>query len=112
MKQLMQALRGAKRIEILVIIAMLCTLLVLGMNSVDTETPVDTPEARLERILSEIEGAGRVKVMLTYDGDAVQGCVAAAEGADEIAVVLKLQRAVQTLTNLELNRIEIVKSKR
>ena len=112
MKQLTEALRGAKRIELLVIIAMLCTLLVLAMNSGDGDVTAYPQEERLERILSEIEGAGRVKVMLTTEDDVVQGCVVTAEGADDIAIMLKLQRAVQALTNLDLNRIEIVKSKR
>ena len=71
----------------------------------------DDTEARMERILSRIEGAGRVTVMLSGGEGAIEGAVVAASGAGDARVVLELQRAVRALTGLELEKIEIVKSK-
>ena len=69
-------------------------------------------EKRMERLLSSIEGAGRVSVMISQGTDGeIAGVVVAASGADDLRVMLELQRAVRTLTGLELDRIEIVKSK-
>ena len=41
----------------------------------------------------------------------IGGVVVAASGADDLRAMLELQQAVRTLTGLELDRIEIVKSK-
>lgn len=111
MKQLFEALKSARRIEILIILAMICVLIVLWMGG-DGANRSDGEEARMERLLSSIEGAGRVSVMISQGTDGgIAGVVVAASGADDLRVMLELQRAVRTLTGLELDRIEIVKSK-
>ena len=109
MKQLSDLLKGARRIEFWIAAVAICALLALAMGSGDSGALDD--EARMERILSRIEGAGRVTVMLSGSGDAVEGAVVAASGAGDARVVLELQRAVRALTGLELDKIEIVKSK-
>ena len=112
MKQLMDALRGARKIEILVIAVMLCVLLVLGMGGGrETGSAADSEEARLERILSQIDGAGKVTVMLWREDAGISGCVVTSSGAGDVRVMLELQRAVRALTGLELEQIEIIKSK-
>lgn len=114
MKQLLNVLRSARKIEILVVIAMLCVLLVLsyGERGGGGAQP-DSEEMRLKQILTQIEGAGRVSVMISRNqDDEIQGVVVAASGADDLRVMLEMQRAVKTLTNLELERIEILESKR
>lgn len=112
MKPLLDALRGARKIEIFLLIAVLCALLVLCLGSPQADVQdASGEELRLQRILGQIEGAGKVSVMLTDDDGGAQGCVVAAQGAGDISVLLELQRAVRALTGLELDRIEIVQSK-
>lgn len=109
----MEALKSARKIEILLIAAAICTLLVLWMGGgADTTAGASDEEARMERILSRIEGAGSVSVMISPAEDGAAGVVVAAPGADDLRVMLELQRAVRALTGLELDRIEIVKSER
>lgn len=113
MKQLIDALKSARKIEILIVAALLCALLVLWMGAEGGGTGASDAEARMERILSEIEGAGNVSVMIAHAADGTaEGAVVAASGADDVGVMLEIQRAVRTLTGLDLERIEIVKSKR
>lgn len=91
------------------ITALICVLLVLFMNGEDG-TGVDSSEGRMEKILSSIEGAGRVNIMIAGEVGAAHGAVVAAEGADDMRVYLELLRAVRALTGLESNCIEIIKS--
>lgn len=110
MKQWMDALKSARKIEILIIVAAICALLVLQMGT-GTESVSNDDEARMERILSQIEGAGHVNVMIAANGQGeAQGVVVVASGADDVRVMLEIQRAVRTLTGLELEAIEVVKS--
>lgn len=112
MKRLIEALKPARKLEIWIVLAALAVLLVLGLGS-GSDAGANPEEERMAHILSEIEGAGRVKVMLSGDaGGGYTGAVIAASGAEDIAVMLRLQRAVQTLTGLEAGDIEIVKSGR
>ena len=110
MKQLGEMLKGARRIEFWIAAAAVCALLALALGG-GSSADSDDVEARMERILSRVEGAGRVSVMLSGAEGNPGGAVIAASGADDARVVLELQRAVRALTGLELDRIEIVKSK-
>ena len=110
MKQLGEILRGARRIEFWIAAAAVCALLALALGG-GGDSPAYSAEARMERVLSRIEGAGRVTVMLSGAEDAPEGAVIAASGAGDTRVVLEIQRAVRVLTGLELEKIEIVKSK-
>lgn len=113
LKLLIEAFRSAKKLEIFLVIAAACALLVCTYGSAPGNTVSTDEEKRLERILSQLEGAGRVQVMLSGDGESSgRGAIVVAAGAEEIKVRLQLQQAVHTLTGLELNRIEVVESKR
>ena len=110
MKGLKEMLKAARRLEWLLILALLAALLVLGMGG-NAGGGANEEERRMERILSSIDGAGRVSVMLSRDPEGnCSGAVVSAGGADDLRVMLMLQSAVQALTNLELGQIEIVKS--
>ncbi len=72
--------------------------------------------SEIAKLLSKIEGAGRVEVYISaedggaYDLSAGQkaiGAVVVAEGAYDIAVSLKLRRAVQVLCSLPYEAVEI-----
>ncbi len=77
---LYKKLKGVKNIE-LIIAAVVCGLILIiylgvGYSSkkAKTETATDTvvtadASAELESILSKIKGAGKVRVLITYDGD-------------------------------------------
>lgn len=109
MSRLLESLRSARKIELLILIVFVCALLVIGLSGRDAQGT--DAEARMSALLSRIEGAGRVHVLLSEDAEGnCTGAVIASPGADDVRVVLELQRAVQTLTELALDRIEIVKS--
>ena len=109
MKQLFETIKAARWLELAIAAGLVCVLIVLALGSGGGSASSDE-EARMERILSKIEGAGRVSVMLArnYAGECT-GAVVVASGAEDIEVMLRLQRAVHALTNLELSQIEIVR---
>ena len=110
----MNALKTVQKVQWLAVAAAVCVLLMLGMGSGGKQETVSTAEEiRMERILRGIEGVISVSVMLSYNEQQEKsGVVVAASGRDDIRTMLELQRAVHTLTGLELNQIEIVISKR
>ncbi len=87
----------------------------------------DELETRLARVLSSMEGAGRVEVVIHYSQPAVQtgswldgggtaqtsaepiGVVVVAEGAGNLSVRMEMARAVQTLLRLDADAVEIFK---
>ena len=109
MKQLFETIRAARWLEPTLLLALVCILVVLALGS-GGESAASEEEARMQRILSKIDGAGRVHVMIARDdGGECTGVVVVASGAEDVEVMLRLQRAVQALTNLELSQIEIVR---
>lgn len=73
------------------------------------QAPVaDELEARLADILSSIEGAGEVKVMIMRnEADEVTGAIVTAQGAADIGVREQLQNAVRTVLGIGLNQVDI-----
>lgn len=82
---------------------------------VDAGTEVSTEiETRLEQILSQIEGAGDVSVMITYSSEVqggnegeISGVVVVASGADDIGVRLDLLQAVETALNVDVKFVNV-----
>ena len=64
-------------------------------------------ESRLESILSEIEGAGKVRVMIAFSGEDVLGAIVVAEGAREVGVRMELERAAATALGTELAAVNV-----
>lgn len=110
MKQLFGTLKAARWLELTIAAALVCILLVLSMGSGGNDAASDE-EARMQRILSRIEGAGRVSVMIAGEGEDCTGAVVVASGKRDVEVMLRLQSVVHALTNLDLDRIEIIMSK-
>lgn len=76
-----------------------------GMNAPDSG--VSPLEARLERVLASVEGAGNVRAMV-LEGDAgVSGVLVVAEGAKDVAVRLRLQSAVCTLLGIDNSAVNV-----
>ena len=69
-------------------------------------------EGRLETILSQIEGAGEVCVMITVDHrDEVQGVAISSQGGDKPVVVKEITDVVQALFGIEMHKIKVMKGK-
>ncbi len=103
---------------LLVMIALavgLCLLLPQG-NSEQTGASTQE-EARLAAVLSAMEGAGKVEVVIRWDETSATmtqagsrtplGAVVVAQGAEDIGVRIKLLRAVTTLLNLQPDAVEV-----
>ena len=86
---------------------------------------VDDMESKLEEILSQVQGAGNVKVMLTLDMaeatvkdniiqsqsfPGVKGIVIVASGVDNTMVRMNILKAVQAVIDISSGRIEILSS--
>ncbi len=121
----------------LVILALIGALLLIfalpSENKEDTVSPgteesagsgqKEELEERLERILKDTEGVGKVKVMITQkeeessltgedqEDSEVEGVVVVAEGAENPVVKEKIQDIVVALFPIEVHKIEIVKMK-
>ena len=72
-------------------------------------------EIKLEKILSTIDKAGKVNVMVSTKkengNEYICGVIVTAEGARDIGVKLKLHDAVCTALNLEKENVEIFEMK-
>lgn len=68
-------------------------------------------ESRISRVLSAIEGAGRVEVAVYYEESVPCGAVVVAQGASDIAVQLRLVSAVSTLLGIDQGRVAIYERK-
>lgn len=64
-------------------------------------------ESRISRVLSTIEGAGKVEVAVYYEESVPCGAVVVAQGASDVAVQLRLISAVTTLLGIDQSRVAI-----
>ena len=72
------------------------------------QQPSDMTESRISRVLSAMAGAGRTEVAVYYNDNSVPcGAVVVAEGADSIAVRLRLNEAVSTLLGLDPSAVAV-----
>ena len=109
-KALLERLRGARRIELFAALALAALLALILMKADFPPAEQKTElEARVERILTKIEGAGRVSAMITQDAEGgVTGALIVADGLNDMGTYLKLQRAVESLLEVDASRIEII----
>ncbi len=111
MKKIAETFRSARKIELVLVAVMIAVMAVLLLGQQDAAvTASGNAEQRLESILSRIEGAGRVDVMLCGEDGGYTGCVVIAEGAHDVRVVLKMQRAVQAAFGILPENTEIIAS--
>lgn len=104
-------------------LAILCVLtLAAGGGKQEAEETASTAlERRLERVLSAVEGAGEVRVMIRErEGEAAtvfssgqeagaEGVLIVCEGAESLRVRLALEQAAQALLGVDYSRIQVVK---
>lgn len=134
-KEKIKRIKGAEWAILLLVLGLAGSLLlapasnILGYGTQPTqEKSTDELEARLARVLSSMEGAGKVDVVIYSEDQALSagnwldkpsqqqsakpiGVVVVAEGADNIALRLEIARAVQTLLQLDADAVEIFKMK-
>lgn len=110
-KGLWERLRGARGVELLAALAVAALLALALLRGVGGRSAPERTEleARLESILSEIDGAGQVRAMVTQDGEGrATGALIVATQLDSVKTYLNLQGAVATLLEVDLSRVEIV----
>lgn len=108
---LWERLRGARGIELLValaVAALIALALLHGVGGREDSQKTEL-EARLERILSGVDGAGEVQAMVTQDGEGnVTGALIVAKDLEDVSTYLSLQGAVATLLEVDLSKVEII----
>ncbi len=113
------ALKGAKRMEWIVLMAVAAALILLFASRSAPEGERTALEARMEAVLSTVRGAGRVRVLVSEgEGDSqafaqgeqkARGVVIVTDGADDIKVALELSGAAQALLGVDADKIQVLK---
>lgn len=110
---LKEKLRGARGLEwLLLLIAACVAALVLTRGGSDAGAQPTELEARLERVLSAVEGAGEVRAMVSEQNGKIAGVVIVAAGAEDVGVRLSLMQAARALLDVELDQIEVIQMRR
>ena len=103
-----------KNNQLLLIILIIGMILIFASGEKKTETKNDnSEEQRLEEILSDIEGVGRVSVMITYRENVksgrvekeAKGVVITADGAREVTVKTEISNAASAALDLPLHKV-------
>lgn len=114
-KGLREKVHGARRLEWLILLVVLSVVALMFLsNPSETDTSVQPTEleARLERVLSAVDGAGDVRTMVMEKDGAVVGVVIVSEGAGNVRVQLSLAQAARALLSIELSQIEVIEMRR
>ncbi len=110
---LLKKLRGIKNIRLIAAIFIIAIALLIyssvatgnasrAADSDVSSSEMDAEEARLASVLRGLEGVGRVETMITRDADdEIVGIIVIAEGAEGIAVRLRLLSAVTTAMGVD-----------
>lgn len=99
-----------KRSGGLLAVALLAALVLLMQENHSAATTSSLSiENRLQSVLSQVEGAGEVSVLVNADEDgAIVGVCVLTTNANDVATVFRLQRAVQTALGIDNDRVEIL----
>ncbi len=107
-------LRGMRGLEWLLLAAALAAVLLMMSGGEQQRAESTALEMRMESVLSCVAGAGQVRVLINgaqsaaFEETPATGVVVVAEGADDLRVAMELQKAVQALTGLAAERIEVL----
>ena len=110
MKSLLESLRAARHIELLILIVLLAALALAMLGGARREPSGGTDvEARLEKLLGRMEGVGDVDVMISLDADGnPAGAAVVADGPLSVRATLEIQSAIQALLDIDLSRIRVI----
>lgn len=121
LKRALEQLRAARHIEwLLMLIGLAAAVLLITGAEGTGGAPSTEMERRMEAVLSCVEGAGRVRVLVNapdsipafaQEQTGPTGVVVVAEGADDVKVRLALQQAVRALLGVGTGQIEILAMK-
>ncbi|MBE6968605.1 MAG: hypothetical protein E7442_00570 [Ruminococcaceae bacterium] len=106
-----------KNRALLLVLLMGAALMILpGKTAAERSYPgddakFDSDEEKLCAVLEQIEGCGRVYVLLRQERDGAGGAVVVCDGAESAAVSLEIVRAVSAYTGLGSNKIIVLKMK-
>lgn len=91
------------------IFLLLCLLLYESKReSADVKTEM---EIRLEQVLEKVSGAGETYAMINEENGNVTGVLIVCEGAENIAVRLRVQDAARAILNVENANIHVMPMK-
>ena len=116
--KLFAKLKGIKNIQIVVALIIIAVALIIYSNVIsktktvsksgDVSTSVMTDEElRLSNVLSSIDGAGEVSVMISKLGENVVGVIVIADGAKDISVRLRLLDATSTALGVDKSIVNV-----
>lgn len=109
MKAIVEALRGARHLEVLLALVLIAALGLLMFQGSRTSADKTDVESRLERLLEGIEGVGDVDVMISMDDkETPVGAAVVASGKLGMRARLEIQSAIQALLDIETNRIRVI----
>lgn len=102
------AIKNLKIMVVAIIIAIgLIIYSTIETTATTESTYMDQEEIRLATTLSNIDGVGEVKTMITRNGDEISGVLVIAEGAENISVMLKLLDATATAMGVDKSIVEV-----
>ena len=116
--KIISKLRGIKNIQIVVALIIIAVALIIYSNVIsNTKTTskseslaasvMTDEELRLSNVLSSIDGAGDVSVMISKVGDSIVGVIVIAEGAKDISVRLRLLDATSTALGVDKSVVNV-----
>ncbi len=93
------------------LVGILLIVIAIPTDSGEIQTAAGTSlENRLEKVLGQMSGVGKVSVMITYREDEnVEGVAIVAEGGDNAVVVRNITEVVQALFNVDSHKIKVIK---
>lgn len=111
-------IKGIKNIRLIaaifiIAVALLIYSTVAAADSVGTASQteqsasMDDEESRLAAILGGLDGVGEVEVMMTRRDDEIVGVLVLAEGADDIAVMLRILSATTTAMGVDKGIVDV-----
>lgn len=99
--------------QLLILLCIGMLLLVIAVPTKDSAAAMsygNDLESRLERILSQIEGIGKVQVMITMnEEEQVQGIAVSAQGGDRSTIAKEIVEVVRALFDIETHKIKVIK---
>ena len=115
---IVKKIKGIKNIRIIAAIFIIAVALLIyssvatgnaarTASSDEQSTEMDEDESRLASILEGLEGVGRVETMITREDDTIVGILVIAEGAEDIAVRLRLPSAVTTAMGVDKQIVNV-----
>ena len=111
-------IKGIKNIRLIaaifiIAVALLIYSTVAAADSVGTASQteqsasMDDEESRLAAILGGLDGVGEVEVMMTRRDDEIVGVLVLAEGAEDIAVMLRILSATTTAMGVDKGIVDV-----